>query len=184
MGMMLTAIGTFLVMLLVGATANQAAQEFRGWTPWITKKLIERAVARLPENMKERLREEWTSFIDDTPGQIVQIVRAVGLSRAAATITTECTSAHSASRLQRLVSLLFGWVGGLTLLPLLLIQRSRLLRWGPWQWCRVMETQNDAVEALLKNLISGAVVLSWAQWQATFKVASVLVIQLFRQRRR
>jgi hypothetical protein len=77
--------------ILAAALSNQIADEFKAWTPWLTRRLIELWVSKLPrgiedrdgENLRDRYREEWTRLIDDTPGQIGKLVEAASLFKAA-----------------------------------------------------------------------------------------------------
>jgi|ERR1700730_801549 len=65
--------------ILAAAFANKLANDFRAWCPRITAKLIKRAVRRLPEEQRSRFEEEWTSYIQDIPGELGKILSACGL---------------------------------------------------------------------------------------------------------
>ena len=168
MGMILwvlCGIGAFVLTILGGAAANQLAQEFRGWTPWLTKKLIKRAVAKLPNTLRQRFREEWASFIADTPGQVAQIVRAFGLSKAANTVAAEYVSGHSFSSLERLSSRFAGLAGWGFFLPLFVFRRLQLLRLLSLRLRAPFEGDAIAVERWTLQLATGAAVLSWSDWR-------------------
>jgi hypothetical protein len=72
--------------ILASALSNQVADEFKAWTPWLTNRLIEFSVSRLPQNLKERYREEWSRHVEDTPGQVGKIAVAAGFLKASQTI--------------------------------------------------------------------------------------------------
>lgn len=69
--------------VVFSALSRQAASEFQAWTPKLVECLISRAAARLPEDVRERLREEWASHVAETPGEIGKFVAAFGFSLAA-----------------------------------------------------------------------------------------------------
>jgi hypothetical protein len=76
--------------ILAAALSNQIADEFKAWTPWLTRQLIELWVSKLPtgienrdaEAVQDRYREEWTRLVEDTPGQIGKLVEAASLFKA------------------------------------------------------------------------------------------------------
>jgi hypothetical protein len=76
--------------ILAAALSNQIADEFKAWTPWLTRQLIQLWVSKIPtgiedrdgENVRDRYREEWTRLIEDTPGQIGKLVEAASLFKA------------------------------------------------------------------------------------------------------
>jgi hypothetical protein len=73
----------------ISAAGNQTANEFRAWSPRVVDYLIKRAVSRLPEHMRDRLYEEWHRVIQDTPGQVGQIVQALDYLRGAVRIARD-----------------------------------------------------------------------------------------------
>ena len=173
MGMITVAlcgIGAFVLAVLGAAAANQLAQEFRGWTPWLTNKLIERAVMKLPNAMQPRFREEWTSFIADTPGQVGQIVRALGLSKAANTVAVERASGHSFSRLERFSSRFFGLAAWGFFLPMFVCRWLQLLR-----LLAILEEEAAFMQRQVTRYATGAAVLKWNDWrEALLRVAEGL----------
>jgi len=82
-------MGTLLAVLVIiqtvltSAFSQQMADEFKAWTPWLTRRLIDRSVSKLPAELQERYREEWSSDVQDVPGQIGKLVFAAGFIRAA-----------------------------------------------------------------------------------------------------
>jgi hypothetical protein len=171
MGLITTAlcgIGAFVLAVLGAATANQLAQEFRGWTPWLTNKLIERALKKLPSDLQPRYREEWMSFIADIPGQAVQIIRAFGLRRAASIMTLERVAGRSYSRLERVTSRVLGLAAVAVLLPAFIVRRLPL----PFEIAQTMQTILSQAEYDTLRIARGARVLSWSEWR-TGLVAAV-----------
>jgi lipopolysaccharide/colanic/teichoic acid biosynthesis glycosyltransferase len=69
--------------LLSAALSRQLSDEFKAWAPSLAKHLIARAVRKLPEQQRARYLEEWSSDVDDTPGEIGKILKAFGYGRAA-----------------------------------------------------------------------------------------------------
>jgi lipopolysaccharide/colanic/teichoic acid biosynthesis glycosyltransferase len=73
--------------ILGAALSRQLTDEIKAWTPWLIERLIRAAVAKLPESERDRLREEWHSDIQDTPGETGKLVVAVGFVIAAQRIS-------------------------------------------------------------------------------------------------
>lgn len=69
--------------------SRQAQSEFQDWTPKATARLIERAVQRLPEDKRERFREEWAAHLGDTPGEVGKWIVAAGCLLAARRMTPQ-----------------------------------------------------------------------------------------------
>jgi len=74
-----------LAGVLVGigsiATATAArllADEGRSWLPWLSRSVMGHAVATLPHQYRERMREEWARHLGDVPGEIGKLIVAVG----------------------------------------------------------------------------------------------------------
>jgi hypothetical protein len=74
-------IGFLLAVLgiIAAAVSRQLADEFKAWTPWVTKLLIRRAVRKLPDEQKDRYEEEWLSHVNEIPGEVGKLVAAFGL---------------------------------------------------------------------------------------------------------
>jgi hypothetical protein len=73
---------------LIGAIASTIvarllSDDAKEWLPWITRRLIERAVDRLPESQREKRREEWNSDVNEWPGNMAKVYRAWGFLSAA-----------------------------------------------------------------------------------------------------
>jgi ribosomal protein S27AE len=88
-------IGGALLAVLIATLSRLLADDFKAWVPRLTEYLIRRAVRRLPEDQRERLAEEWTADVADTPGDLAKLVFACGL---------KCASRKIASDYSRCVS--------------------------------------------------------------------------------
>ncbi|MGA8610701.1 MAG: sugar transferase [Xanthobacteraceae bacterium] len=64
--------------LLGTAISRQMTDEFKAWTPWIIRHIIDCAVRMLPKNRRERFAEEWPSHVNDIPGDIGKLIFALG----------------------------------------------------------------------------------------------------------
>ncbi len=94
----LTVIGS----ILAAALSKQLADEFKAWVPWLTRRLIDRAVSALPEQrLKDRCGEEWTSYIADIPGEIGKIVAVLGFLRAAEQMRFDFLVRNAKTKLQQ-----------------------------------------------------------------------------------
>lgn len=84
-GLLLTILGLGAA-ILVPVIARLITDDVKEWLPWIKVRLIERAVRKLPEDQRGRYTEEWSAFINETPGDLSKIIRAFGLGFAADSI--------------------------------------------------------------------------------------------------
>ena len=78
---------TFLLMLIVGMLVAIFRSEFEAWMPWIAERLRRAALKRLPSTLRERLDEEWASYLDETPGYVGKVWQALGFNFAARRIS-------------------------------------------------------------------------------------------------
>lgn len=60
--------------------SRQLTDEFKAWTPWLVQRLVLFAALRMPKAQQERYAEEWSSFVDEIPGEVGKILAALGLS--------------------------------------------------------------------------------------------------------
>jgi hypothetical protein len=81
------AIMGFLTSLVAPLIGKLAADETLAWLPWISRRLLLRAVSRLPQECRARYKEEWESDLLDTPGNLGKIIHSLGLVRAATGIS-------------------------------------------------------------------------------------------------
>lgn len=66
-----------IIELILGLLGNVLAGEFAAWSPKLANKLISYTVTKVPDEMKERLAEEWCALLNDTPGGISKLMRAI-----------------------------------------------------------------------------------------------------------
>jgi hypothetical protein len=72
-----------LCLSFVGAMAFRLlCGELQDWMPTVTRRIVDRAVARLPKEERERYREEWYAHLDECPGKLGKLYHAVGCLRA------------------------------------------------------------------------------------------------------
>jgi hypothetical protein len=116
---------TLLLALFVAIVGRFMADEVKAWTGWLHRKLRRMAVAKLPEECRERYNEEWESGLDDIPGEIFKLIYSLGLLKAGLGIRKVALESSMHSRtsyatLKRVIDMVFS-IGGLILLaPLLL----------------------------------------------------------------
>jgi len=77
------AVSLFVLGIISTAISRLLADEFKAWNPLIVRRLIQHAVTRLPENQRVRFDEEWSSHINEIPGEIGKLFAAFGFSLAA-----------------------------------------------------------------------------------------------------
>ena len=77
-GVVLSILG-LVAPILIPATARLVADDAKEWLSWITSRLIERAVSRLPESERERYEQEWWGHVNEWPGQLGQDLRGIWL---------------------------------------------------------------------------------------------------------
>ncbi len=85
---LITAIIVFLGGIIAAAFSQQLTDEFKAWMPRIVRRVIRKAVNRLPEDQRERFEEEWRSHVDEVPGEIGKICVALGFLSAARKMTS------------------------------------------------------------------------------------------------
>ncbi len=79
----LLAVAVAVLGVFGAAVSRVLADDLKAWTPRLTEWLIHRAVARLSEDRRDRLSEEWRSHVDEVPGTFGKLIVALGYSRAA-----------------------------------------------------------------------------------------------------
>jgi hypothetical protein len=82
-------IGIWIISVVTAALSRLLADECKAWVPCFVKWIIRRATSKLPEDQRERYKEEWTSHIGETPGDIGKIATALDFVRAAKRISLE-----------------------------------------------------------------------------------------------
>lgn len=69
----------FLTKVLAAMLGRFLADDLRAWCPSLANGLIDLAVRRLPQDLRERYAEEWQAHIAETPGEIGKLVCAIGI---------------------------------------------------------------------------------------------------------
>lgn len=69
--------------IIVGVVTALLVNEIKVHSPWICRWIVRFAVNRAPQDRRNRLIEEWSRFVDETPGVIAKLWVAVGFIRAA-----------------------------------------------------------------------------------------------------
>jgi lipopolysaccharide/colanic/teichoic acid biosynthesis glycosyltransferase len=64
--------------ILIAIIGRLVSEDIKEWLPWITRRLIERAVSRLPEAERKRREEEWWSHVNEWPGGLAKVYVAWG----------------------------------------------------------------------------------------------------------
>jgi len=134
MGHLLAVFGLIGGILAAAFTA-QVADEIKAWIPWLTKRLVERSVSRLPASLKDRYKEEWSRHVEDTPGHLGKFFTALNLLRASVTMRSE-SDRLKIGQLKRWVEILA------ELTQQLIVYKGRL---------NVLTTQKDALDALIQQ---------------------------------
>lgn len=78
-GSIVLAILGLVATLLVAILARLLADDVKAWVPRLTRHAIQRAVRKLPYDQRDRLAEEWTAGVADTPGDLSKLIFACGL---------------------------------------------------------------------------------------------------------
>jgi hypothetical protein len=66
-----------VIACLVGIAASLAAIEFGAWAPWLSNRILDLVVRRLPKEPQDRYREEWTALLESLPSPLSRIVNAL-----------------------------------------------------------------------------------------------------------
>jgi hypothetical protein len=75
-------LGTIGV-IMVAVISQVLADDFKAWNPWLCQRLIGLAVRRLPDELQERYREEWSSHVAEIPGVLGKLLDSLRFSWAA-----------------------------------------------------------------------------------------------------
>jgi hypothetical protein len=174
------ALAGSVVAIIVAAAGNQIASEFRAWSPTLVERWIQLAVRRVPEELRERMEEEWRAFINDTPGQLWQLVRAYGLRKGAARIAQDYSASSKAPALRRLergLSRAFGILalpGGLATAYAIMITLVLLRR-------EVPNALLQAPVSLALKLAKGETIITFKEYREGFRTVFRLARRLLRK---
>jgi hypothetical protein len=104
-GTILSVFGLVAGIIIVAA-GRVLSDDVKDWLPWTTRRLIERAVSRLPESEREKRREEWESDVNEWPGNLAKIYRAWGYLSAARAIHRIAVSSKTSQFAERVWAVL------------------------------------------------------------------------------
>lgn len=79
-----------MLNFLVGLFGNLLAAELIAWCPDVAKKIISAAAKSIPRSMQQRMLEEWSALLDDTPGDLSKLWVAVSLYWKRGRIADQC----------------------------------------------------------------------------------------------
>ena len=63
--------------IVSAAVVKVIADDAKEWTPWITRRLLDIAVRRLPNGQRERYAEEWAAHLAEVPGVVGKMAVSV-----------------------------------------------------------------------------------------------------------
>jgi hypothetical protein len=83
------AVLTSLVTFASVIAAKLLGDEIKAWLPWMTQRTVDLSVRFLPEDQRERFREEWLGHVSEIPGDVGKFVVALGFIHAGLGIRLE-----------------------------------------------------------------------------------------------
>jgi lipopolysaccharide/colanic/teichoic acid biosynthesis glycosyltransferase len=110
--------------ILIPVTARVVGDDVKEWLPWITQRLVARAVSGLPEEERDRFEEEWWAHINELPGNLAKVYGAWGCLSASKTINRialsgDTTSIEEVTR--RAIELVISIVSLVLVFPLMVV---------------------------------------------------------------
>ncbi len=99
---------TFLITIIGSCIATLICAEFSAWAPRIAKSIASLAARHCPEDLRERMLEEWLAHVEQTPGRSSKVVVAIGFWVAAGSMASERKSATAAKRVHKFVGVACG----------------------------------------------------------------------------
>jgi Bacterial sugar transferase len=118
-------IGTIAlaVLAVVGAAVStELSDEFKAWSPWIVRRIIQRAARQLPEGQRERFEEEWHAHISEIPGDFGKIIVAFGFLSAARKISSDLEDNNA----KRVFDIAFSVIAIAILAPLFVVAAAAI----------------------------------------------------------
>jgi hypothetical protein len=76
----------YLIDILIGFVSRVVTAELIAHTEPMARWIIGKAVERLPADVRERFREEWTAHLNETPGSFRKLLHAIGCLLAASAL--------------------------------------------------------------------------------------------------
>ncbi len=80
--------------IISAAVAKIIADDAKEWTPWVTGRLLDIAVLRLPESQRERYTEEWAAHLAEVPGVVGKLAASLQFQIAAFGVRELCAKAR------------------------------------------------------------------------------------------
>lgn len=119
------ALITAIFLSLVGAVGTTLSgllkDEVKAWIPWMIQRIIRSAVARLPQDHRERFQEEWQSHVNEVPGDIGKLTVALGFLSAAHKISPSRIGVQIRQKAKRVLDVCVGVFGLVFFAPVLAI---------------------------------------------------------------
>ena len=110
----------FAVLAIVGAAVSrQITDEFKAWQPSVVRYLINYAVQLLHQDQRERFAEEWSSHVNEVPGEIGKLVVAFGFLQAAWKMSPDLQQDLPFAACKRAIDLFLSCLALVAVLPLL-----------------------------------------------------------------
>jgi hypothetical protein len=108
-------------LTLIGAAFSKfLADQFKAWAPTIVSSILAVAVSALPPAQRDRAAEEWTSHVNDLPGDLSRVVFACGCILAALKINDLPFKIR-----KRILDIAFASVSHFFMAPLLILLQLR-----------------------------------------------------------
>jgi lipopolysaccharide/colanic/teichoic acid biosynthesis glycosyltransferase len=115
--MELIALIGLAVLGILGATLSKLlSDEFKAWAPSITKCIVKIAVRQLSTDKRDRFAEEWSSHVDEIPGDISKLVVALGFLLASWRMSSVLFDAQ-----KRALDVFFAAIAAVILFPFLIL---------------------------------------------------------------
>jgi hypothetical protein len=68
-----------VITILAGVFAVLLSNEASAWLPVLSKRLLARAVRKLPEELRARYEEEWEAHALEIPGELSKIINSISM---------------------------------------------------------------------------------------------------------
>ncbi|MEP7354457.1 MAG: hypothetical protein ABI824_14620 [Acidobacteriota bacterium] len=83
---------TLIASLLIATLGKVLADELKEWLGWLPPKLIIWAAKRFPDDLNERLSEEWLAHCNDLPGNVAKLWHSFGCALSGLRMGTDIAS--------------------------------------------------------------------------------------------
>jgi DNA-binding NarL/FixJ family response regulator len=79
-----------MLNFLLGLFGNLLAAELSAWCPDVARKIVCAAAKSMPHSMQQRMLEEWSALLNDTPGDLSKLWVAISLYWKRSRIADQC----------------------------------------------------------------------------------------------